>query len=143
MVRVTGRYVLASLACGAAWGLIAWLLWPERATAHEPTVAVVMSPLIGLLIGVCFVWIHRLEKAGRVFVALLSLYVAAALFGMCVGIGEWAERRHLGPSVIASAAVIENMIGTLWGLTFMFYFVVMWPLAYFNHQWLGRLARRT
>jgi hypothetical protein len=33
------------------------------------------------------------------------------------------------------------MIGSLWGVTFTGYFLVLWALSFFNHWVIGRLSR--
>ena len=114
--------------------------WPKTRQMFQR--AALVAPLIGLIVGLAFYWIHKAPRLGRVFGALLSLYVAAAMFGLAVGV--FAGLREVPPMRGATRnlpAVVFNSVGaTLWGLTFMGYVVVLWPLAYLNHALLGHLS---
>lgn len=125
------RYHALSILSGCAWGGIAYLLGRG---AMGPVIlgGVLASPLIGLLVGWALRRVNVRSKGGLVFLSLVSLYSAAALFGVATGVYDWltgAERR------IPLELVFESVIGIWWGLTFMGYVVVLWPLAYLNH-WL-------
>ena len=114
------------------------MLWP-RASAPPVWGAVVASPVIGLVVGLAFRWIHRLRGARRAVVSLHSLYAAAALFGVVVGFTDLARLLALDANVIPSAVVLQAIPAVLWGLTFTGYFLVLWPLVHLNHQLLGRV----
>jgi hypothetical protein len=135
---ITARYLGWSFVSGAVWAVIAWALWPPRHSAPSVWGAMLASPVIGLIIGLGFWWIHDLPKAARIFVSLVSLYASAVLFGIAVGMTDLAARRITGS--IPSAVVLEAIAAVLWGLTFTGYVIVLWPLAYWNHEWLGRLT---
>ena len=140
MPPLSWRYLILCALSGAVWGLIGYaigrsvfpaLIWP----------AVLLSPLLGVLVGIAFRWIHRLERTGsRAFVSLLSLYAAGALFGVVIGFTDLARDLELPPgtSRIAYAVVIQPVYAIWWGLTFGGWFVLLWPLAYFNHRLLGK-----
>ncbi|MGH9786971.1 MAG: hypothetical protein ACRD88_22605 [Terriglobia bacterium] len=129
-----------SLASGCVWGGIAYLL---GSGALERLVwgGILVSPLIGLAIGRVAAWLRpssRLgSKLGRAFASLVGLYVAVSLFGLAVGVYDLAtgDIEHR----IASAVVIQAMLGVLWGVTFTGYVIILWPLAYLNHILLWRV----
>jgi hypothetical protein len=140
MPRLTLAYLVLSVVSGAVWGAIGYLLGrPAFPALIGP--AVLASPLIGLVVGICFRWIHRLSRSGKLFVSLVSLYAAAALFGLALGFADLARDIPTTPgaSRIPSAVVLQAVFAVWWGLTFYGYFLILWPLAYLNH----RLLRRT
>lgn len=130
-------YVLSSVLSGACWGglvtLIAFDMAPQAIWG-----GLIFSPLIGGLVGVATWGWTRLSVAGRIVVALLSLYAAAALFGL--GVGLYDGFVLAGPDRITRAVVSQAVVGFLWGLTFLGWVIVFWPLAYLNHWILGRLS---
>jgi len=83
MPPLNRRYLLVSLLSGAIWGWIGFLL---GARWIGPAIwgALLLSPLIGLLIGLAFRWFYGLRVGLKIPVALLALYISAALFGLCL-----------------------------------------------------------
>jgi len=63
----------------------------------------------------------------------------ALIFGLGMGLYDLLTGANPGKGShrIPSAVVIQAVIGTLWGLTFTGYFVVLWPLSYMNHEMLS------
>ncbi|TMQ52315.1 MAG: hypothetical protein E6K74_12485 [Candidatus Eisenbacteria bacterium] len=53
--------------------------------------------------------------------------LVSPLIGILVGLVA-ARLRKLP----ASAVILQSAVGFLWGLTFMGYIVVLWPLSYLN-----------
>ena len=80
----------------------------------------------------------RLSTSLRIAATLLSLYVAAALFGLGVGVYDWLAVDI--PNRIPYAVVVQAVLAFLWGLTFSGYLVLFWPLAYLNHWLLDRAS---
>jgi hypothetical protein len=80
MPPLTTRYVLISLASGAARGLIGYVL---ASAAFRSAIwgAVLVSPAIGVVFGLSFRWIHGLSATRRVF-------VASTLFGLALGFSD-------------------------------------------------------
>jgi hypothetical protein len=68
--------------------------------------------------------------------SLASLYVAAAIFGLGMGVYDLATGRG---GRRATGVVLQTVSATLWGLTVPGYFIVLWPLAYANHAFLARV----
>ena len=130
------RHLLCSAAAGCVWGGVAWLL------AHRhlgPIVwgGVLASPAIGLVIGALFAPIHALRPVPRALLALVSLYAAATLFGLCCGLYD--SLRPISGR-IPQALVWQAVLGVWWGMTFTGYVVLLWPLAVVTHRAVGRAA---
>ena len=135
--RPTTQYVLLSALSGCLWGAIAFVLSFEGFPV-QIWGGVLGSPPIGIVIGLIAYYTGPWSSFSRVPLSLASLYFAAALWGLCIGVFEMLV---LGiPNQIPYAGVIEMVLAVLWGLTFSGYVVLLWPLAYFNHWLLGRQA---
>ena len=133
-----GRYALLSCISGAVWGCIAGVLAFD-AIPRAVWGGLIASPAIGLLIGLATrPWV-RLPAPLRVAAALLSLYAAAALFGLAIGVYDWLAGGI--PGRVPHRVVFQAVQAVLWGLTFTGYVLVLWPLAYWNHRLLGRTRR--
>ncbi len=134
---VQARYSLLCAISGLTWSGIAYLLLREWFPGLWVGIAV--SPLFGLLVG----FVHRPTYAFplilRVFLALATLYAAAALFGLVIGVVE--ELIETGPNHVKGASIIGWVLVTLWGVTFTGYFLFLWPLAFANHWLLGRTLK--
>jgi len=128
------RYYLLCAGSGLAWGGIAYLLLGESFPGLW--VAMVASPLFGLLAG----WSHRpayrFPWVVRVLVALVTLYGTAVLFGLVIGVVE--EVIETSPNHVRGASIIEWVLVTVYGVTFTGYFLFLWPMAFLNHWLLGR-----
>ena len=125
---------LLSAACGLGWGIVAFVVGTAIGGGYLWG-GLVASPLIGWLIGRLFRNIRRCPRCGRVGLAAVSLYLAAAMFGGASGVGEairlgWTLR-------FASDKVYEGVLATLWVLTFSGLGLVFWAMAYANHEILG------
>jgi hypothetical protein len=118
--------ILLSFASGFAWVVIAYYVAYSvsrtgMSTSHVTGMlsgGILVSPLIGVLIGLVSRGFSRLGRSGRIVAALGDLYFAAFLF-------LWA-------------AGIDPLRGILLGLTFTGYFLVLWPLSYANHVLIAR-----
>ena len=128
------RYYFLCAVSGLTWGGIAYLLLREWFPGLWVGIAV--SPLIGLLVGLVHRPTYGFPLILRGFLALVTLYAAAALFGLVVGAVEAVAENN--PKVIKSAIVIEWVLAALWGVTLPGYFLFLWPLAFANHWLLGR-----
>jgi len=95
---------------------------------------VAASPFIGITVGY---GIHpRFAAAAswkRLTVALLSLYIGAALFGLSVGAYDWLSRLRR-PEV-----VVQGVVAVLYGTTV--FLIALWPLAYLTHLALATDVR--
>ena len=141
------RYLVLSNVSGCLWGALGYYLshrlWPNLVWAP-----VTVSPLIGLGIGLLYQRACRSSLASRVVLSLATLFLAVTLFGLAAGVYD--ALRDIPPNPfggrrILSEVVIQAVLAAWWGVTFRGYFLVLWPLAFFNHLlvcWLGE-ARQT
>jgi len=147
------RYYFLCAGSGLIWSGIAYLLLASfdsgvlgwRIALRElwffPGLwgGILVSPFIGLLIGLVHRPTYAFPLILRVVLALASLYAAAALFGVVIGIVE--EVIETSPNHVKGASIIEWVLATLWGVTFTGYFLFLWPMAFANHWLLGRAWR--
>ncbi len=136
----TKRHDALSALSGCAWAGIAYLI---GRTALGPILVggLLASPLIGLVVGRLYRPAYALSTRGRALAALVTFYIAVALFGLAVGLYDAFALAV--PGRIPSAVVIQAVIGMLWGVTFTGYVVVLWPLAYLNHWLVGRVSEES
>ena len=134
--------VIVGLVSGACWGLMAWTLGNAVAGGkpHYFRGGLLGSPLIGLAAAFLS---SRFPShfPGRVAFALVSLYASAALFGLSIGVFNLLFDRTSVKTI--EGLLFEPVMAVLWGLTFMGFFIVFWPLAFANHLLVARLWRRT
>lgn len=133
------RYYALCAASGGAWAIIAYVIG-HQAMQRIIWGGMVVSPLIGLGVGALYRPAYRFPAAARFAMSLLTLYVAAALFGLASGLFDAARGLPGGARRITSAVILQDISGTLWGLTFTGYVAVLWPLAHLNHWFVGRLT---
>jgi hypothetical protein len=132
------RYYGLAILSGCAWGVIAYAL-SSWAVNSNITGGMLASPFIGLAVGLLLRPAYKLGNKWRALLSLLALYFTAALFGLAVGLYD-AFWRDI-PNRITHAVILQSVLAYLWGLTFLFYFVLLWPLAFLNHRLLERHNR--
>jgi len=134
--RSVAYHALSGLS-GLAWGLLVWQVIFEGLL---PAVfgGVIASPFIGLGIGMATKSWYRRPVWLQIGVALLSLYAAAVIFAVAVGVYEVLFLDL--PNRIPSAVVLQTVLGYLWGLTLTGYLLVLGPLAYLNHWLVGLVS---
>jgi len=127
---VSTRYHVLSVVSGCVWGALGYYLsyrvWPNLIWAP-----VAASPLIGLGMGLLFQRCCSSSLRSRIFLSLVTLMLAVTLFGFAAGIYD--AIRGLGHPRILSAVVIQAVMAAWWGVTFTGYFLILWPLSFFNH----------
>jgi hypothetical protein len=137
-VTLPGRkYLFLSGVSGVLWGCVVTVIAFDAAP-RAIWGGLIASPLIGCMIGAATKRWSYLSLPLRVVVALVSVYVAAALFGLGVGLYDWLAVDI--PNRIAYGVVVQAVLAFLWGLTFIGWCLVFWPLAYLNHWLLGRVV---
>jgi hypothetical protein len=124
-------YLLRCAVAGAIWGCIAWLLG-HQAFRGLVYAGVLASPLVGLAVGWATFGLRHSSAWTRMAAAGLTLYGAATLFGLALGLAALLSR---APGQNAEV-FIEPLFAVLWGVTFTGYFVVLWPLAYLTQAWV-------
>jgi hypothetical protein len=137
MKNMTLYYWMSALS-GCVWAILAYVL-SDGAMGSLIWRGVIASPLIGLLIGLLYLPAYKFSKGWQVFTSLVTLYLAVALFGFAVGIYD-AYGRSI-TNRIPSEVILESVLATLWGVTFLGYFLVLWPLSYLNHRLLARTQK--
>lgn len=140
IINPKAPYHLLATLSGLGWGLfVVYVIF--EGTGDAPIVGgLLASPAIGLAVGASTQKWRRWSIPVRIGVSLVSLYAAAALFGLGVGLYDWLIIG--GPNRIPHAVVTQAVLAYLWGLTFTGFLVVLWPMAFVNHWLLGLLLGR-
>jgi hypothetical protein len=144
--RMWASALLASAVSGCVWAGIAFGIgYATSPISSTPADAarlylggLILSPVIGILIGLTARRFATLSRSGRVIVALANIYLGAFLFFLATSSlnpqipqGEWSALRALDGAVR----------GSLFGLTYLGvfrgFFVVLWPASYANHTLIG------
>jgi hypothetical protein len=138
------------------WALASGFVWIGVATAIAYAVSpihstpldaadtfaggIVAAPVIGLLIGYIARRFSSLSRAQRFSVALADLYLATYLFQLATGVGHivsgWTARGYVAD--LQHLLVVDPVLGTILGLTYTGFVVVLLPLSYFNHVLIAR-----
>ena len=139
MAPVPARLVLPALVAGFMWGMIGLALAGQM--LGPPIVGgVVVAPLVGLAVALVFRGFRSRPPGMRIALSLVSLYLAAGIFALAVGV---ADVLRAIPGRNSGAVVIQAVMGVWWGVTFTGYLPVLWSLAYLTHSLIGRLDART
>jgi hypothetical protein len=133
------RYYWLSLLSGCVWAAIALIL-ASGAFGELIVGGLIAAPFIGLLVGLLYRPAYRLPKAAQAFGALLTLYLAVALFGLAVGAFD-ALWRDIPDRTGTGEVILQAMLAALWGVTFSGYVLLLWPLSFFNHRLLDNRGR--
>jgi len=129
---VSRSYLRGCSLSGCGWGAVAWVI------GHQSMPAIIWggllaSPAIGIAIGMLTRPLYCLPRPASAALMGVALYASAVLFGIASGLWDIARL----PGRHSFEVVLQSLYGTLWGLTFTGYVVVLWPLAYANHRLLG------
>jgi hypothetical protein len=138
MNPIPGRYVRLALLAGAIWGAIGLAL-AGQVLGAPVWGGVLAAPAIGLGVAIAFRGFRGRPPAARIALSLVSLYLAAGLFALVVGV---ADAVRPTPHRIPGAVVIQTVLGVWWGITFTGYLPLLWALAYLTHALLGRADTR-
>ena len=134
--RPLSRFVTVSAISGGIWAVIACFVATPRFGLLS-VAGLLASPLIGIAVGLLYRPADAKSPLARVGMPLVTLYVAAALFGTTVGIFAFLLP---GPGRFQSEVVLVSVLMTLSFLTFKGLFVVLWPLSFLNHWLVDRLT---
>lgn len=129
-----GFYIYCALS-GIAWSLVA-LTFGHRYFSRTIHIGVLASPVIGIAIGVLFSKIYEFTTFWRIVFSLLSLYLAAGLFALSISIYEIAA--ILPSGIHVGEKILEHVVTVFWGITISGLFIILWPLAYYNHFLLAQ-----
>lgn len=120
---------IVSAISGLAWGLLGAYLTRKVAGPHSWFAAPG-----GIVIGLVVFWISRwtYRKPFWVLVptAILSTFIAVAVFGFCLGVADLIRDM---PNRIGWAVVVQSMNACLWGLFFVPLYWSLFLLAFGNH----------
>lgn len=134
--RSLHRCVVASAISGCIWAAIAYFLasqWMGAIIAG----GLLASPLIGIGVGLISRPTYYKSPLARVGMSLVTLYFAAAIFGMAAGIND--AMRPI-PDRLPGEVVRQSVMAILWGLTSTGFFLFLWPLSFANHWLVGRIS---
>ena len=141
-----------SLASGVVWigvaSAIAYAVAPIRRTplAAAKTFGggIVAAPAIGLLVGYIARRFSDLSRLQRLKMALADLYLATYLFQLATGVEHvvrgWFTRGYV--ESLQRQLVVDPLLGTIFGLTYTGFVVVLLPLSYFNHLLIAKVWNR-
>ena len=130
------KYWLLAALAGGLWGLFAYVL-ALRFMGRIAWGGVLASPLIGLIVARIYLAMYGRSSRIRWLMALVTLYVAAMLFGLGAGIYDAV------PPVanrLTHAVIVQDVLATLWGVTVSGFVLFLWPLTYATHWLLGRVS---
>ncbi len=129
---------------GILWGLIGLALgrpqFKDVLWSVWIVTLLIVSPLIGLIVGaLARPWI-RARLPGLAVGALVNLYLAVALYGFALTLYSWCvgDAPRGEPFGFALDRAWESAIGAAIGVTITGYVLFLWPLAAVNHRWLAR-----
>jgi len=137
-----------SLASGVAWSVVASAIAYALSTVNSTPLdavttfagGIVAAPVIGLLVGYLARRFSDLSHLQRFGVALADLYFATYLFLLATSVGQfvraWVARGAVETPL--RLFVVDPLLGTLFGLTYTGFVVVLLPLSYVNHLLIGK-----
>ncbi|MEC9476779.1 MAG: hypothetical protein VX764_07055 [Planctomycetota bacterium] len=133
------RYFLLCVVSGLVWAVIADQIAPSwRGSAFRG--GLLSTPLVGVVAGLVYLPAYRFAVAGRVMMSLLTLYLSTLLFGLAWGVTD-ALQELPGQAMRNSVEVVYQAIAaSFYGVTMTGFVLLLWPLAFFNHWLVGRLA---
>jgi len=136
----TLQYNMACVVSGLIWGVLAFAAGYE-ALGGLAWAGLIASPLIGVAVGWLYRPLHRAPMALHLILPIISLYVAAMLFGVAVGIADTALRWTVD-DLRLTTLVPGAVLVVWWGLTFGGLIIFFGPMAILNHVILRQLDRR-
>jgi hypothetical protein len=141
-----------SLASGVVWigtaSAVAYAVSPTHSTPLDAAKTfaggIVAAPVIGLLVGHIARRFSYLSRHQRFGMALADLYLATYLFLLATGVGhvvrDWIARGYV--ETLQRQLVVDPLLGTIFGLTYTGFVVVLFPLSYFNHVLIAKAWTR-
>ena len=136
------KTIIAAVASGFVWAAIAWgvaySMSPIGTTRMDVlrmfAGGIVFAPAIGMLITRMSHSFIRYGGLRRAVVSLGHLYFAVFLFLLATGVGRLVfEFRGPIEQMAFRALVQDPILGTLLGVTYTGYVLVLWPLSYLTH----------
>jgi len=147
MTPITSRGPLrVSVASGFGWAVIGLLVAfagglfsvPSRLGTVSVAGGILVSPFIGLLMGMVSKTFGTLPIVIRIVVAGVSLYIATLLFVIADNVFLSILMGRMIPNIWFNSVMVA------WAaLLLTWFFVVLWPLAYANHALVARAWARS
>jgi heme/copper-type cytochrome/quinol oxidase subunit 3 len=138
--------LLASLS-GIVWGVVGHVLVGDTNMAGGALAGLIVSPVIGLLIGLLAIRANPAGVVRQVLFALVGLYIAVALFAMTVGLWHVTVGWNMAPEVMRrsnrASALLNSILTALLGFTFSGWVVLLWPASVANHMLIWSQLRRS
>jgi NAD/NADP transhydrogenase beta subunit len=133
-VRVSASTAKLSALSGCGWAVVAYFVG-HAAFGYRIWGGIIAAPLIGVLIGHLSKSMEAKTRRIQIVASLFNFYLAATCFAVAMAVFDfvWGPRH-----VPFSPVLMQHVLGVLWGLTFTGYFLVLWPLSFFNHRLVWR-----
>lgn len=136
------RAPLIAVLSGSVWTVIAaWIMSPPAAfglLGEIRWLACLAGPVIGLAAYYGSRWSYQKGMTVRIIWAVVSLYLAAGIYGLVLGLFEWP----LLDADVRPVRILQPVVVCWYGLTYAF---ILWPLfglSFLNHQILRRYQAR-
>ena len=131
-----------SIISGIVWGLIAFIIvggtWSEGILLEVRWYALLSAPLVGLAAYYSSRWTYNMRVWVRIGWAVVSLYIAAGLYGMIYGFISLLYRPSADWEVVVGSTL------AFWiGLTYVPILWLLFPLSFFNHWLVSEYERKT
>jgi hypothetical protein len=130
------KAAVASASSRLLWGLLGSYLTRKVFGPHS-WLAAPCGIFIGLLVFCSSRWTYRRQVWVLLPTAIISTFIAVALFGLCLG---FADLTRDIPNRIGWAVVVQSMNACLWGLIFAPLYWPLFVLSFANHALLRHLV---
>jgi hypothetical protein len=140
------RLMLVASFSGIAWGVAGYLLVRDTNMASGAWAGLMVSPMIGLLIGVLAVRTNPAGILRQAVFALVGLYIAVAMFAATVGLWHVTVGWNLAPSLTRGSnrpwALLTSVLSALMLFTVSGWVLLLWPVSLVNHRLIWSELRR-
>ena len=129
--------LIASLLSGLAWGIAGSLLTKDAFGVYS-WYAAPSGAFIGITVYLLGSRSYRRSSWNLIPVAIISTFIAAALFGIALGIVDLARGI---PGRIGWAVVVQAMNACMMSLVIFPIYWLLFPVAFANHALIRRLFK--
>lgn len=130
IISGTVRTVIAALILWQPefWGRLHEMRW----------LACLAGPFIGLGLYYSSRWSYKKKTGIRVVWSIISLYLAAGIYGLVLGLLVWPSRS----ANVSAEAIFEPVMACWYGITVIPFLWPLFCLSFLNHQFLRRYEER-
>jgi hypothetical protein len=123
--------LIASAISGLVWGIIgSSLFWMHSGRVSSIYFyAAPFGVLVGLSVYFLFRWSYRKSFIWILPIAVISTYIAVAIFGLGLGVADLVRY----PNRIPYAVILQASVACLWGITFIPIYWSLFGLSMLNH----------